>query len=570
MTSLLDFEAYGTNDKALFTLKIFRGEGMALLGMNWKTVTPPDNFVGFAIEYQEPGGTQFFPVMNRLSFLANDGSVNKNILSSRLSPIQKFRWVHFPFNANLAGDFTYQVTPVFMDATHVLSYGEPQQAKINLFGETYPGELNIEFTRGFVASQAFADKFTANGDISTLIPANPDDGLKFVSTNPLENQALAWMGYGARKAILDLLNEAIADKTAQVRVTAYDFNEPEIVSQLVKLGTRLQVIIDDSGTHAPPTSAESQAAAMLIKSGAKVQRQHVGDLQHNKTIAVQGAVQSAVGGSTNYSWRGLYAQNNNAVIVHGKDNVQLFFDAFNNLWKNPNKPAGFAKTISANWNKLNLPSVGNAAIAFSPHNAGNALLNDIANDMGKTTSSLLFSLAFLYQTKGPILNVIEKVTSDNKIFVYGISDKKVGGLDIKIPDGNDPVAFPARLLQDVPEPFKSEASDGSGIQMHHKFVVIDFDQPTARVYTGSYNFSSAADVKNGENLFLFNDRKIAVSYMIEAVAMFDHYEFRDALQTSKTGKLFLHIPPQKTGDVAWWKEDYTDPQKIRDRVLFSK
>ncbi|HET9830802.1 MAG TPA: hypothetical protein VFP91_03815, partial [Vicinamibacterales bacterium] len=109
----------GKNAAALFTLKVRRGEGMALLSMNWKNGTPPDNFVGFAIEYKEPGGTQFFPLKNRLAFRKNDGTFNPNELSTRLSPIQKFRWVHFPRNADLPGEFTYQVTPVFMDSQDV-------------------------------------------------------------------------------------------------------------------------------------------------------------------------------------------------------------------------------------------------------------------------------------------------------------------------------------------------------------------------------------------------------------------------------------------------------------------
>src|ERR1700748_1433348 len=92
------FEVSGTNNAALFTLKAFRGENMILLGMNWRNLQPPTSFVGFAIEYKEPGGTQFYPLSNRLSFLENDGNVNPNVLSSRLSPIQKFRWLHFPYH----------------------------------------------------------------------------------------------------------------------------------------------------------------------------------------------------------------------------------------------------------------------------------------------------------------------------------------------------------------------------------------------------------------------------------------------------------------------------------------
>ena len=45
-----DFQVEGINQNALFTLKVHRGEGMALVAMNWRTGTPPRNFVGFAIE----------------------------------------------------------------------------------------------------------------------------------------------------------------------------------------------------------------------------------------------------------------------------------------------------------------------------------------------------------------------------------------------------------------------------------------------------------------------------------------------------------------------------------------
>ena len=65
-----DFEVIGTNDSAPFSLKLHRGDGMLLLAMNWKGGTPPDDFVGFAIEYQEPSGDRFYPLKNRLSFSA--------------------------------------------------------------------------------------------------------------------------------------------------------------------------------------------------------------------------------------------------------------------------------------------------------------------------------------------------------------------------------------------------------------------------------------------------------------------------------------------------------------------
>jgi phosphatidylserine/phosphatidylglycerophosphate/cardiolipin synthase-like enzyme len=130
---------------------------------------------------------------------------------------------------------------------------------------------------------------------------------------------------------------------------------------------------------------------------------------------------------------------------------------------------------------------------------------------------------------------------------------------------------PAALTENVPEPFKSEPSGGGGTRMHHKFVVIDFDKPTARVYMGSYNFSSAADISNGENLLLIRDRRVAVSYVVEALRIFDHYHFRVAqLEADKAlKKLFLARPPRNAGERPWWDEDYSNTRKIRDRELFA-
>src|SRR5262249_31468030 len=110
-----------------------------------------------------------------------------------------------------------------------------------------------------------------------------------------------------------------------------------------------------------------------------------------------------------------------------------------------------------------------------------------------------------------------------------------------------------------------------GIRMHHKWVVIGLEKPSARVYLGSYNFSDPADTQNGENLLLIRDRRIAVSYTIEALRIFDHYHFRVAQQEAKTArkKLQLAKPPRKPGEKPWWDEDFTNARKIRDRELFA-
>ena len=172
-----DFQIVADNPQARFTLKLHRGDGMTLLAMDWKAGKPPRDFVGFALEYKEPGGDRFWAIKNRINFPNPDGTVNKERRSSRLSPIQKFRWVHFPMNAEKDGPFTYQVTPVFMSPEGELSYGVAQVADIVLARETYPGKLNVTFTRGFVSSQAFVDRYVTEHDgMQTLLPARASPG----------------------------------------------------------------------------------------------------------------------------------------------------------------------------------------------------------------------------------------------------------------------------------------------------------------------------------------------------------------------------------------------------------
>jgi phosphatidylserine/phosphatidylglycerophosphate/cardiolipin synthase-like enzyme len=567
-----EFQVTGHNDAALFTLKLHRGDGMTLLAMDWKVGKPPQDFVGFAIEYKEPNGDRFYALKNRLGFRAVAGKVNPKIMSTMLSPIQKFRWVHFPRNAELPGEFIYRVIPAFMNDNDELSYGEAQEAAIELRRETYPKLLNVTFTRGFVSSQAFVDRYASEGAISKLLPAQAEDGLKFVPTHPKAEEALKWMGFEAFNAILNVLDKAITDNNAKVRVVAYDLNEPEIVSRLERLGDRLKIIIDDSAEHGETGSGETQAAKRLSHSAgaANVKRQHMSNLQHNKIIVVDGPKgQMVVCGSTNFSWRAFFVQSNNALILQGASAAKPFLMAFEDYWSLT--PATFGKAASASWSDLRLPGI-QAEVAFSPHDASNALLKKIADDIEtNTTSSLIFSLAFLHLSSGGIRNAIKKVIQRDDIFVYGMSDRKVGGLDLQRPDGRSSHVFPAALTKNVPMPFSAEPTGGSGVRMHHKFVIIDFNKPTARVYLGSYNFSPTADTKNGENLLLIRDRRIAVSYLVEALRIFDHYHFRVKQQEAKkAGKeLVLTKPPRSRKEKAWWVEDYSNVSKIKDRELFA-
>lgn len=579
------FRVTGGNSAAPFSLTIHRGDGMVLLGMDWKAGKPPANFVGFAIQYREPGSQFFKTVRNRIGFpgqpVPDDG------IRSTEAPIQKFRWVHFPFDAGLEGPFLYRITPMFMDAAGVLKPGEAQEAELALMRQTIPGKLNVAFTRGFVSSQAFVRNFSAGGPVTTLVPPDGDDGLDFVPTHADAERALAWMGFEARAETLALLDRA-REVGAQVRVIAYDLNLPEVVERLEALGTNLKIIIDNSARtkgHGRPNSPESKAADRLIASAgaANVKRQHMGNLQHQKSIAVSGGgIATVLYGSTNLSWRGLYVQSNNSLAVHSASAIEDYLRAFEAYFNAKNADDFRFSTSSAGWIDLGLPGV-DAKVAFSPHSDANGLLYEIGADIDQAESSVLFSLAFLGQTtRGAIGPALGRALKRPKVHVMGIADARVKagnlGLTVLTPDNRRKVVRAAALTGNVPPPFLTEPSGLSGIdgkqrgtRMHHKFVVLDFDKPTARVYLGSYNFSEPADDENGENLVLVRDRTVATSYMIEALRIYDHYVFRVTAEERRdpADPVELKRPPGE-GEHAWFERDWTDPVRVRDRELFAR
>jgi hypothetical protein len=564
------FQVEGKVAAALFTLKIHSGEGMALLAMNWKKGEPPDDFVGFAIEYREPNGAKFFPLKNRLTFEDNAGDTpsvaRPSTYSTLVAPIQKFRWVHFARNAQLDGTFSYRVKPVFMGEDGALSYGLAQTADIVLARETVPGALNVAFTRGFISSQAFVDHYEDDGPINTLLPGKADDGLDFKPTHMDAVDAYDWMGFEARREIIALLDAAIADASAKVGVVAFDFNLPEIMQRIVALGPRVRIIIDDSKDHHGKAAAEDKAEKRLKAAGIQMRRQHMSSLQHNKTIVVNGEnVKRVVCGSTNMSWRGFYVQNNNAFVVDGQPAVDVFEAAFDQYW---DAPEGFGKSASAGWSDLQVDGV-DAKIAFSPHSSKNSVLQGIGDDVAAAESSLFYSLAFLNITPGVIRDALKAKSGDNDVFVAGISDKRTG-VEVAVGSSNLPPTYVAAFDKNAPSPFREEPSGGGGAHMHHKFLVIDFDTDAARAYLGSYNMSKAADGQNGENLVLVRDRRVATSYMIEAVRIIDHYQFRVARKAAKKkGEKLKLQPPPDSGGAPWWAEDYSDPRKIKDRELFA-
>jgi hypothetical protein len=162
---------------------------------------------------------------------------------------------------------------------------------------------------------------------------------------------------------------------------------------------------------------------------------HFIKLQHNKVFIVKsgGIAQKVLFGSTNFSFRGIYIQANNALVVYDPKTAQLFEKVFALAFENAStpKPQTWFGTnaISEQWFDATQPGKPSLKFCFSPHTNSNVSMNPVGKAISGAQSSVFFSIAFLYQTKsGPVRSAIDKLMKSH-VFSYGISDK-TGSLEL--------------------------------------------------------------------------------------------------------------------------------------------
>lgn len=579
-----DFEKQQTKDG--FTMKLWRGERMCLLGFNVEN--PEEDFVGFAIECKAPGAQQFEPLSNRLAF-SYDAAAGEKVDGSRnfpstKAPFQKFRWIHFPWEVK-DGDYTYRATKMHLPADGDPVKGTSITLSISLDAVTYHGFLDVGFTRNFASSQAFRDRLGNPKDIdqvgAKIIPSSTEKGLEF---KKVKGDIYDWMGFEAYDLIFGFLDEVAAaikkGRKVTLDVFAYDFCEPDILARLEGLKQNVRAVIDDSSNHAGAGTPESKAAARLARSAgvANVKRTHFKNLQHNKVFIARanGVPYKALGGSTNFTFRGLYIQANNVLVFDDKDIAGLYGQYFDAAFASPDD---FNSTeLARKWHVVQRAGMPAVQLCFSPHKNPDLSLAPLQGAMAQASSSVLYAVAFLNQMGAGTTKKEFDRLMDRPIFSHGISDKS-GKLELRKPDGSVGLVDFAYLASNAPEPFKSEWSGGKGINIHHKFVVTDFNLPTAKVFMGSSNLSPSGERSNGDHLIMIADQRVATAYAIEALRVFDHLHFRVNMKAKakKSGKdagkvvIKLQKPKAISGAKANWFEPFyaAGSQKEKDRKIFS-
>ncbi|WP_392887659.1 phospholipase D-like domain-containing protein [Pseudomonas migulae] len=553
------------------TLKLYRGEGAALLAFDLAPIKATPDFVGFTIEVRYPGSSTWGALRNRLHFTYPPTSQAERTFKSTEAPFQKFRWIHVPSDTP-EGDFEYRVTARYMSADGKLSENGPQvTGKISLAPQTIDGFVNVGFTRGFASSQAYANtaRFKNN---TKILPPHGSPAKSSLSHNmaPFEEH-YKWLGFEARRLILDLLQEVESDQTLTLDALVYECKEPDILQRLERLKDRLRVVIDDHDEQGEDDSCESISAQRLKESGAQVQRMHFGRQQHNKVLIVRkrdGSAVKVLAGSTNFALRGLYIQANNALLFEDRIVAEKFAEVFDAYWTDPKK---FKKSpLSKQWWEVRNEPESKVSVCFSPHTDNSLSLGPVAKAIAEADSSVLYSIVFLNQLTGVVRQELEALMH-RPLFSYGVA-QRTSGLSVTKPDGSIGLLPFSYLAEKAPEPFKSEWNGDTterSNMVHHKFVVTDFNGKKPTVFTGSSNLAAGGELDNGDHLIRIEDRKIAIAYAIEALRLFDHFHFRVKIKSGEvSGPIFLAKPPTDGGQ-PWFASYYIEGHyKERDRKLF--
>ena len=185
----------------------------------------------------------------------------------------------------------------------------------------------------------------------------------------------------------------------------------------------------------------------------------MGKLQHNKTIVVDGPkVQAVVCGSTNFTLaRVLRAVQQRRRPARREARSSRSWRRSTTTGSNDDAARLRRDRRRRSWTDLGLDGI-DAQVAFSPHATKNALLQTIADDIGEnTTSSLFYSLAFLYQTPGADPRRDQEGHEGRRRSSSTASPtRRSAASTCRSPTATSRRCFPRRSTKNVPEPFKSE------------------------------------------------------------------------------------------------------------------
>jgi phosphatidylserine/phosphatidylglycerophosphate/cardiolipin synthase-like enzyme len=558
-----------------FTVKAYGGDRCAMLAFDLDE-HQTDKLAGFAIARRLAGQTHWQVLGNRLGFAGDytnpNASKNGKFFSSSTDPFQKFWWLDFP-PEGASGTYEYQVTVKRFKSPDSTDLADDQQVQLTLDVSPFAeGPIEVAFTRGYLSSQAYADKFK-----NARYTGKPDDSGWRFDTSGFQQQ-WAWLGGHARQAVIDFFIDCRDDPKATIDAFVYDLNEPDIIQALITLAPRLRVLSDNSATHVDDSVA-GKAYAAIEAAGATGKRGKFGRFQHNKVLIkkVDGKPVRVLTGSTNFSVTGIYVNANHIVVFDDPEVAAQYAKVFDVAFDGDVARKSFQDDDVAKAAVIfTEPGMPKVVVSYAPHKHPTFSLAPLLEAVKAAQSSVIFAVMDL-DGKGEVLAALKTLHEKKEIFSYGISDSPapdfvtIDGTTVYTPTtkGGELVYSKANP-ESYPPPFSKElqVTGGAAHVVHHKFVIVDFNGDSPCVFCGSSNLAEGGEEANGDNLIAIYDRAIATAFAIEGIRLVDHYAFAAALKSAGQKQQPLRL---KTDAERWWAPYYqADSIKETERKLFAR
>lgn len=213
-----------------------------------------NKLAGFAIKCTTPSRGPYhsktYRLKNRPSLSKEITRTTETVTSTRehsnKAPFQLFHWTHYP--GSVPGEYVYTVYACYFRNGDIIDLGSKATIRLTL-GFNRFSFLDLGFTRGYVSSQSFQDRF---GNDPTIEPKHR----RIIYDTAPYLEKYRWLGSHAGKLVFEFLKESSENSSIDIDVFAYDFDEPDVIRALTSVGSRARVFQDNHRIHTNAGSIE--------------------------------------------------------------------------------------------------------------------------------------------------------------------------------------------------------------------------------------------------------------------------------------------------------------------------
>lgn len=346
----------------------------------------------------------------------------------------------------------------------------------------------------FAGTKVYVTQSESSGDMKAYFTSSVDNSLSTGVDAIHVNYAIA-------DTLVNYINRA----TTSIDLAIYNMNnysDSKIVNALNSAfgrGVDVRVVYDSNTANAGIDNLHAGIGKII---GPGENFPYYG-IMHNKFLVfdVNSVNNSFVWtGSTNFTSSQLTRDANNVIIVQDKSLALAYTLEFNEM---------FGSTTTT-------PNRDSAK--FGPDKTDNTPHDFI---IGGKKVELYFSPSD--GTHGHILNTINSATENINVAAMTLTKGDAAWAII----GKNEAGVTSRVIIDEPTPYDKVDELGQGLKenfringesgiMHHKYAIIDHTSAsTAKVLTGSHNWTGSAQERNDENTLIIHDQTLANVYLQE-------------------------------------------------------